>query len=243
MAFDFKKPDELDRVVGIAKLATWQEFRRVCVRTDAWLLAKQLGIQPDRRESVLVKRLWDYINGDDFDKGPKCNCELPEGLRWLEGKASFFYDDRDQPRGLDFSPIEQMRKAAKAWEGVCGIKLTEDKSASEADIVITWADIDGIGKTLGMAYQPVSGEDMAACGGPCGDIIMDWSEPWNQTFFYAVFLHEIGHAIGIPHAPTNDGSNIMEAFYTGRVIFGPWDIEQAVERYLQSGEFNVERTV
>ena len=157
---------------------------------------------------------------------------MPEGLRWLEGKATYAYDSTGQPDNLDFDPEEQITKAAKAWMKVCGIKLTK-ASLSQADIVITWADLDGRGRTLGQAYQPASGEDMSACGGPCGDIMIDWSEPWVELFFYAVFLHELGHAIGIPHAPTEDGSNVLEAIYTGKVELGPWDIEQAVLRYLK----------
>lgn len=233
MAFNFRKEGELDRVVGLFKLGTWQEMARLCYRFDAWYLAEQLGLPPARSERQLVREIHEYIASGAYDKPPKCDCELPDGLRWLEGKATYAYDPKGQPDNLDFDPQEQIRKAAKAWMDVCGIELTE-VPITQAQIVITWADLDGRGKTLGQAYMPASGEDMSACGGPCGDIMIDWSEPWVELFFYAVFLHELGHAIGIPHAPTSDGSNVLEAYYTGRTDLGPWDIEQAVLRYLKT---------
>lgn len=239
--FRFDNDGELDRVVGLFKLGTWQELLRLCSRTDAWELAKRLNVPAHRRESVLVKRLKDYIDSEDFDKGPKCDCELPEGLRWTSGGATYFYDDTDQPK-FDFDPSEQIDKAAQMWMSICGVKLQKARSAREADIVITWADIDGIGRTLGMTYQPASGEDMAACGGPCGDILMDGAEKWNQRFFLAVFIHELGHAIGIPHAPVLNNKaaqNIMEAYYTALIVFGPWDIAQAVKRYGKPKTVNV----
>ena len=236
MAFDFSKKDELERVVGLFRLGTWQELQRLCYRFDAYKLARELGVKPNRSERVLVQDIKKYID-EDYGKPPSCDCVLPThpkfdpvGLRWLSGKATYYFDSSVAPE-YDFDIDQLIDGAALQWMSVCGIELTRVSNKRDADIVITFADIDGRGRTLGMAYLPVSGNDMAACGGPCGDIIIDKAETWNARFFYAVFLHELGHAIGISHITTTKNINVLEPSYTGRVSFGEYDSKEAVKRY------------
>jgi hypothetical protein len=117
----------------------------------------------------------------------------------------------------DLFPAE-IRAAFSRWDDFGGIRFQEVSSASAANIVINWANIDGPYYVLGQAsyyYYPSTG-----LFAPPVQITFDSSELYNPSSgserlnssgtFYAIALHEIGHAIGLGHY--SGGSAIMNPY-------------------------------
>lgn len=101
-----------------------------------------------------------------------------------------------------------VRSAFSRWDDFGGIRFQEVSSAAAANIVLSWANIDGPYSILAQAsyyYYPSTGSFASQV-----TITFDTSELYNPSSgserlnggvgtFYAVALHEIGHAIGIGH--------------------------------------------
>lgn len=118
----------------------------------------------------------------------------------------------------DLFPVE-IRAAFSRWDDFGGIHFQEVSSAAAANIVIDWANIDGPYNVLGQAsyyYYPSTGLFASPV-----EITFDSSELYNPSSgserlnssagsFYAIALHEIGHAIGIGHY--SGGSAIMNPY-------------------------------
>lgn len=171
----------------------------------------------------------------------ECDFVQPEGLRWLKPEVSIGIAVIEWGENTRKIIWELAQRAANEWmdqiEGHLRLNLVDlgetINVTKQADIVVTAANIDGQGNTLGMTYQPTQGDSMEVCG-LCGDIVMDKHERWTQQYFFAVFKHELGHAIGLDHSPIN--GNLMWPSYTGSSVLGPWDIEQANLRYPASNQ-------
>lgn len=66
---------------------------------------------------------------------------------------------------------------------------------------------NGRGNTLGHAFNPINDN--------CREIHFVKAEEWNYNStdnFYAVALHEVGHALGLSHS--SDPSAVMYAYYS-----------------------------
>ena len=102
---------------------------------------------------------------------------------------------------LSESHRDVVREAMDAWERVCGVRFREVTDNPASDIRIGWqeaADSDGPGKAWGVAWTwPSTGTfgSRVKVG-----IVFDTAESWDNTTFYDIALHEIGHAIGIRHS-------------------------------------------
>ncbi len=101
------------------------------------------------------------------------------------------------------------------WEHQTGIKFRAVKQG-RGDIHIAYRDIDGPGKTLGMAFLPAQTVDFMERGGTVsGDIFIDRLDRWQfPEQVHAVGVHEVGHAIGLPHI--TPGTAVMFQFSDGR---------------------------
>jgi hypothetical protein len=116
------------------------------------------------------------------------------------------------------------------WAKVCKVQPREVTSARSARVLVTARSIDGPGSIL------------AECELPGGQaqvrLWLDTNEEWSTQIpavraiiMADVLWHELGHALGIGHAPQGS-ANIMAPIYNPAVMVpGPWDIEQAQERY------------
>lgn len=112
------------------------------------------------------------------------------------------------------------------WSGVCGLELVPTTNPGQANVLATSSMIDGPNGILGQSYLP------------CGNVsqgtqlsqILDSSEGWTEDLLTRVWLHELGHAIGLSHAPIGTGA-VMEPILTSLAAPQPWDIQQVVARY------------
>jgi len=173
----------------------------------------------------------------------ECDFVQPEGLRWHKTEVTIGIDVHEWGEPTRNLIWDLAQRAAGEWmdeiQGFLRLKMV-DMGVSrvetlKADIVVTIDDIDGASNTLGMTYLPQGGDSIGVCG-LCGDIVMDRAERWTQNYWFAVFKHELGHAIGLDHAPTPD--NLMWARFTGSSVLGPWDILEANKRYPAPGQLS-----
>lgn len=172
-----------------------------------------------------------------------CTFVQPEGLRWYKkdvsvGVATYYWGE--STRAVVWSLAE---RAVGEWmdeiHGRLAVNLVpldrEEDETKASDIVLTTDFIDGRGNTLGMTYQPRSGDSMEVCD-LCGDIVMDRSDVRSQAQFFGTLKHEFGHAWGLNHAPSPD--NLMYPSYTGNSALGPWDLAEAQKRYPGPGQLS-----
>ena len=231
----------------LSRILTGKQLSRVFLGDDSRKLAEQLGLDSSGYEQVVCARIadyWaDYYKSETVDPGSGetggnggetcCGTVVPAGVRWEKA-------DRGEPvtwtvrrtgipvaAGVNYSQIrEAYTRITGEISAASGIIFKELPDAI-GDIHVSFKSIDGKGKILAQAYYP---NNNPACG-LCGDIRIDSAERWTFDDFYSAAFHEFLHAIGIPHAPTSGGKNLMEPYFTGLQVLGPWDLTELRSRY------------
>lgn len=210
-------------VEQLFKLLEPLRIRRMFWRSESLELAEQVLGRIFRTEKQAIDALHAHFNSADKER--ECNCPPANGRRWMVSPVKWYYDSADQ----QFDYLSIIRAEIARVQNVCGIVFEQVNSIEDAHIGISNEFLDGRGGTLGIAYQPVSGDDMAACGPMCGNIIIDTAERWTTSFFRTVFLHELLHAVGMPH--NTDRRSIMYSRYQGPRTLHQIDIDQLIRRY------------
>ena len=144
-----------------------------------------------------------------------------------------------------FAPcfLDEIELAFGAWSAVADILFVPVTDGGgpynvepTADIRIGAHVFDGPSATLAHAFFPPPNGVTAA-----GDTHFDSAEPWTcapgagSIGFGIVALHELGHAIGLDHEPTDIA--VMNPFYNAALTFGPLadDLIGAGEIYGEAG--------
>ncbi|MEO0379335.1 MAG: matrixin family metalloprotease [Pseudomonadota bacterium] len=151
--------------------------------------------------------------------------------------GSFFSFDRP------FSEAEYqalVREAFAAWEAALNIDFVEVADSSSVELRVGWDAIDGAFGTVGTAqYSGVRSSD-PVFSITNAEIRFDTAETWNlnktsggqDTNFYTVALHEIGHVLGLGHSTNretimfasqqDDIVELQSGDITGaQIIYGP----------------------
>lgn len=121
-----------------------------------------------------------------------------EGPSWADNNITWTYST-----AFSVQFQTEIVEAFNAWSQVANITFTYVQDPDAAEITLGWAEIDGVANILGEAFSWSSGSFLEQA-----DIRFDSSEPWTMSsngmvagnsFFEALALHEIGHALGLDH--------------------------------------------
>jgi len=127
--------------------------------------------------------------------------------KWAKTDLLWWAEDRLIPAFVD---------ASARWTSVCALNLRQTDDASEADIVATFADIDGSSGTLAYAYFPgVPGRKPDPIH---GDVFVEPADfdPAPHEGRVEIIAHELGHSIGIEHhEAASKRHTLMAPYYNG----------------------------
>lgn len=118
----------------------------------------------------------------------------------------------------------------KAWSDVCDIKF--EHNSISPDIIINTGTIDGAGRTLAWSKLPCGNVQKVDQKYDTRErwVAEDTGLPAGVISFLIVFRHEIGHAIGLPHA--QGAGSLMSAIYDPNIrLPQAYGVEQSVARY------------
>lgn len=166
------------------------------------------------------------VEGGYFCNTPQAVLEnVDSSCKWPFPEVSIFQALRIS--ALSPEAIQRVvGQCCSRWNAVCNLNLHVATGADQANILSQSGRIDGPMGVLGQSYLP------------CGNVshqtqlaqLFDSGESWTEDFLLRVMLHEIGHALGLPHAPQGSGA-CMEPFLTKLTAPQAWDIQQMVARY------------
>jgi hypothetical protein len=135
------------------------------------------------------------------------------------------------------APISQpeyqrlVRDAFDAWEAVANIDFVETSDSPASNIRLGWDAIDGKWNTLGEEYGTWGGGDEIGSA-IHAEIRFDTAEAFSlsktvqdASNFYALAVHEIGHALGLAHS--EDMESIMFPILGHAVTLAAGDIAGA----------------
>lgn len=153
------------------------------------------------------------------------------------GSAELTYYVGTAPAGVNQATFESaVEEALAAWSEVIDVEFTETAVPDLPDSIdLEFGQIDGSYGTLAQAWFP----DDVNPARIAGDVLFDASENWevgnadpNAFDLTLVAAHEIGHALGIGHLPSDDAvlhdSVTSAAYFTG---LSEHDVDAALALY------------
>jgi len=170
---------------------------------------------------------------DTFD-GVKI-CGVPDHLgdvtaKWPMLDVSIFAEG--SIGGVPFA--DALAYAVKAWNDVCGLRLTHTTNSRTANIAVSQGLIDGRNGILAQSELPIGfSPGFIRRLGQQYDTGEAWTlsanPPANRIDLGRVMAHEIGHAIGIGHI--SDGNLMAPTYSTSIALPRNGDVTEARARY------------
>lgn len=164
----------------------------------------------------------------DSRRCARTNLAETSECKWPAGVEVYWYLDlKTIPASLTSGEaINAITAAAALWNASSGVLLDETGNRDFARVLISFGAIDGPYNVLGDTYLP--------CGASATSqvtMLLDWSEPWTADYLAQVVLHELGHALGLGHAPDGTIAVMAPIYDPALTTLQPWDLGQVVERY------------
>lgn len=135
----------------------------------------------------------------------------------------------DLPGMLRQAFLTAVMEAARRWQAVCGLTFESTNDQRGCDILVTTGPIDGASGTLAWSELPPGDDRMLKQK-------YDTAEKWRTAAgsgidLVAVVCHELGHAIGLPHA-AQSAPDLMAPYYKPEVSSpGAGDIARIQKLY------------
>jgi len=177
----------------------------------------------------------DIVVYEDPELLPRqCQCVLEgEGLRWFSSPV-YYWVDVESFGKWSASVSNVVINCMKDFEQVSGFRSFKVAKEGDANIRVYMRKLDGMGGTLGLAYQAAGplldmGAHQSMRPPFVGDIVLDLSENWTPSKLLGVMKHEVGHAIGLDHI--EDDRALMNPYFVGTTKLHAKDIAATVERY------------
>lgn len=169
-------------------------------------------------------------------------CGVPENLegvadggmsQWARGHEITWTIGRAIP---GFSPDQSrdiIQSAFELWVAVCGVRHRYTPNSS-ANVIVATQSIDGRNGVLAQAQLPQRNQRAGSLG-----LWFDTSEVWvlaqnpppGKMDVLRVACHELGHSLGMGHAPAQSPNLMAPSVSTIREPQPGWDIPQSVARY------------
>lgn len=169
------------------------------------------------------------------DGVPQCFCNFgATGLHW-KSRPVMYWINKESFREYSNGVARIVRKCFDTWSAASSLVALEVTKHTDANIRMSMGQLDGGGNKLGIAYFPSSSdypafEQYQRIEPPfAGDIIIDEKDMHDITILSTVLLHEIGHAIGLPHSKSK--KDVMYRKYTGEKVLSNNDIKAVRASY------------
>lgn len=153
------------------------------------------------------------------------------GYAWPKGTLLPYYIDAATgcPAGLDPAAVDaQIDAAFQVWPKVCGARLVRTTDRSQARIVSVWdPGVEAYDNDYDLARTDLPDNPDAST------VLVNRLNPspaagWTLRRLYIAEIHEIGHALGLVHAP--DGVLSIMSAWLNESLSGPtaYDVQNAV---------------
>jgi hypothetical protein len=203
------------------------QAKQALKRYQRWAGLKPDGIPgPVTLHHLREPRLW---CGTPDALGAEAVCRWPQhDVTWNIAGALPGVSDGDFRAAIEW--------AAGQWNTVCGIRLAYGANARTVNVLLTVAHLGGPGDVLADQEMPCGARPSSRLRGR-----YDQSELWHAgelpvprgfVPLRLTGLHELGHALGLPHHAPGSVPAVMDpSLNTALVGLQEWDISQAQVRY------------
>lgn len=127
---------------------------------------------------------------------------------------------------------EAVAGALASWEDVCGLRFAEAEAGVAPDVLITAARIDGPSQVLAWSELPDGSDRRLTQRYDTSEKYVVAERPARGMIdLVAVVCHEMGHALGLEHAPAGSGDLMAPTYAPGRRTPQPGDVARIQKLY------------